>query len=102
MHSLDAAKSDANASHNNLFTFKSETDKRMISDRYHATGVNARNFSLTASNVRVSSSMSLLSDVMNKSKRLQQLMKINSIGVISLVDMDTKVTANDDRTVVCR
>ena len=33
VHSLDAAKSDANASHNNLFTFKSETDKSMISDR---------------------------------------------------------------------
>jgi len=38
---------------------------------------------------RVSNSMSLFGDVMNKSKRLQQPMKTNSTEVVSVVDVDT-------------
>ena len=39
-------------------------------------------------------------DVLNVSKRLQQLMKTNSVRVVSLVDVNVEVTTDDDRTTV--
>ena len=73
--------------------------------RDHATGSNAGNFRFTSGNNKVqcvSCGVGLFCDVLNVSKRLQQLMKTNSVRVVSLVDENVEVTTDDDRTTVRR